>query len=442
MSDLQKVILPPLLVSIFVSSLLLFNYALAGGVTATTHYTPILISNDTGSDATNVVAPMLLYSQSLVDGNFMESDALNTEVHQGIGGTTDIPFMPASLEIVAKHAFNNAAANETTAAQNTTADDMTLPAANGEVYEFAFDHQARNLRLNIGTKAVATWTITWEYYNGTDYSALSNVTDGTTGLTLDGLRVVEWDIPSDWPRSTLHSLNGFWVRARVSAFTSLTTAPLGTQAHFETGRIWTYTSSVDEDEQLEYVFYTGGTDLRTSHYYFPGTAGITTPDSSTTEVGSSYGIALTGEFSIGVTGSTASATSVYAHKSEALKLFKPTTRNITYTVTATNGTATTLGITGAATSVGIQTIIVADNGTSTLLFLTGNGMNAQPSKTVIDNDSDWVFVDNGTAYYMDSIRVDQAIPSIFNLSNTASTFATGTLTNVEAYTSGLGLGNP
>ena len=81
MSDLQKVILPPLLVSIFVSSLLLFNYALAGGVTATTHYTPILISNDTGSDATNVVAPMLLYSQSLVDGNFMESDALNTEVH-------------------------------------------------------------------------------------------------------------------------------------------------------------------------------------------------------------------------------------------------------------------------------------------------------------------------------------------------------------------------
>lgn len=121
---------------------------------------------------------------------------------------------------------------ETTAANNSTAGDMTLtpatPAVN-DAYYFGGTKKFNQVILNVGTAGVGTWTITWEYYNGS-WTSLSGVTDGTNHFMSSGENEVNFTEPTDWVQTTVNSISAFWVRARVSAYTSITTQPLGTQS--------------------------------------------------------------------------------------------------------------------------------------------------------------------------------------------------------------------
>lgn len=83
------------------------------------------------------------------------------------------------------------------------------------------------------TAGVGTWTITWEYWNGSTWSAL-NPTDNTIGFTSGSGGIskdVYWNIPTDWTTTTVQSTVGYWVRARVSSFTSITTQPTADRGH-------------------------------------------------------------------------------------------------------------------------------------------------------------------------------------------------------------------
>lgn len=127
-----------------------------------------------------------------------------------------------------------ATTDETTEANNATANDMTLlpaaPAVN-DAYYFAAAGPFDKLTLNIGTPGVGTWTITWEYYNGSSWVALSGVTDDTSGFTAAaGNHDVTFTRPSDWGSLAVAGITGYWIRARVSNYTSITTQPLGTQS--------------------------------------------------------------------------------------------------------------------------------------------------------------------------------------------------------------------
>lgn len=123
-----------------------------------------------------------------------------------------------------------------TDANDAGANDMPLlPTADqevGDAYYFGFPIPITALRINIGTAGVGTYTITWEYSQGSDtWEALSNVTDDTSGFTVAGLGDVSWTIPPDWATDQVGSYAGkYWVRARRSAHTSQTTDPTGTQA--------------------------------------------------------------------------------------------------------------------------------------------------------------------------------------------------------------------
>ncbi|MCD6165360.1 right-handed parallel beta-helix repeat-containing protein, partial [bacterium] len=124
--------------------------------------------------------------------------------------------------------------DETTAANNTTTDDMTLLPASPAVddaYYFGWDYRSRKLTLNISTAGVGTWTITWEYWNGSSWTALSNVTDNTSGFTASSTNDVTYDLPSDWAKTTVNGVEKYFIRARVSDFTSITTQPKGAQAY-------------------------------------------------------------------------------------------------------------------------------------------------------------------------------------------------------------------
>ena len=123
--------------------------------------------------------------------------------------------------------------DETTAAQNATTNDMTLlPAvpAQNDAYYFGFDKLFDVMTLNIGTPGGGVWTITWEYWNGV-WTALSGVTDGTTGFTAaSGSHDVSFTRPGDWATTVVNAITKYWIRARVSAYTSITTQPKGTQS--------------------------------------------------------------------------------------------------------------------------------------------------------------------------------------------------------------------
>jgi len=126
--------------------------------------------------------------------------------------------------------------DETDEANDDTADDMTLlpatPAVN-DAYYFGFDNKEDYLLLDISTAGAGTWTLTWEYSNniGT-FSSLSGVSDATNGFTESGENKVTWNEPAGaaWQTKVVDGKDKYWVRARVSAYTSITTQPLGKQA--------------------------------------------------------------------------------------------------------------------------------------------------------------------------------------------------------------------
>jgi len=124
--------------------------------------------------------------------------------------------------------------DETTAANNATVNDMTLlPAtpAQNDAYAFGGAQTFDGLTIKIGTAGVGVWTITWEYYNGSAWAALAGVTDGTAGFTAAaGDHNVTFTRPADWATVALGGLTQYFIRGRVSAYTSIATQPKGTQA--------------------------------------------------------------------------------------------------------------------------------------------------------------------------------------------------------------------
>lgn len=124
--------------------------------------------------------------------------------------------------------------DETTEANEATIDDMTLlPAAPvvGDAYYFANDRVFNQFSLDVSTAGVGSWTITWEYWDGGAWEALANVTDDSSGFTGAGRLEISWEVSSDFAPTTVNGQGPFWfVRARLSAFVSLTTQPLGEQA--------------------------------------------------------------------------------------------------------------------------------------------------------------------------------------------------------------------
>ena len=309
-------------------------FILTGAAVAATgiNVIPALITNDTGAALTNTRLPFPLSSQSLVDGTWMSATGLNTDVQQS---GVSVPYMPWTRQTRMLGCFNNAAVNETTACNNATAGDMNLPATGSQVYEFAADNQFSHQWVNVSTAGAGVWTVTWEYYNGVSYVALAGVTDGTTHFRTSGLHRVSWTFPTAglWTSSALHGVTGYWVRARISAFTSQTVAPLGQQAYYETGRWWTFTSTMGATEQQRYdVHLDTGTVLQPYFSYFPHSDGITVTDAAGLEPGASTLILEVAGF----IDTTAGASRNIVFKQDAVELTVSSTGSGTLIVRITN----------------------------------------------------------------------------------------------------------
>jgi hypothetical protein len=170
---------------------------------------------------------------------------LNTQTGPGgaVGSSPslDIPSPEVSGKAAIGAPLNGAVAddgsiqtNETTQANNDTANDMTLlpttPAV-GDAYYFGKSSMWDWLEVRIGTAGIGTWDIEWEYWNGTGWASLPDVVDNTSGFRIAGTRLMSFTKPVDWaPASVGGVANLYWIRARVSAYTSIVTQPKGTRA--------------------------------------------------------------------------------------------------------------------------------------------------------------------------------------------------------------------
>ena len=119
--------------------------------------------------------------------------------------------------------------DETTPINESTGDDVeTLPATPAVDDAIYFGHataQFNSLSVNQTTQGAGTWTITWQYWNGTAWANLSP-TDGTAGFTAAaGWVDVTFTPPETWAQVPVDNVYGYWIRAYVSAYTSVSTAP-------------------------------------------------------------------------------------------------------------------------------------------------------------------------------------------------------------------------
>lgn len=75
---------------------------------------------------------------------------------------------------------------------------------------------AMDMSTNVNANAA---TLTAEYWNGSAWTALTNVTDGTAsgGATFGADGQITWTMPADWASSTINAIAAYWVRLSVSA---------------------------------------------------------------------------------------------------------------------------------------------------------------------------------------------------------------------------------
>ena len=290
----------------------------AADIAGTLYRTDLTVRN-TGVLAENTVVPFDLSSSSLINANFIEDDFLNAVVHEfGL----DVQFMPPSGILALEGAVADdgatfssgcaGCADLTVPVNDTSANDFSLLPADplvGDALYFVLHNPGRILSLNVGTagsRVTTNWTVAWEYFTASGYTAVTDLVDGTVGFTLAGTRKVTFAMPTDWIEDTVLGITGFTLRARVTdAGAGAVTQPLGTQAFYETGQLWVFLDSLDTDQQSQFELSLGGLDLLTFHHVLPGAAGIITPDDPSLEFGSSpWEIEIQGFLNTNVSGGT------------------------------------------------------------------------------------------------------------------------------------------
>jgi len=113
------------------------------------------------------------------------------------------------------------------------------PASNDALYlALGYPFMGCWIRLQTPGTDGGSLAVTWEYYNGSTWASLSNVTASVTNadkFLADGN--VYWDWPADWERTSVNGLGDYyWVRARLSGG-SFGTAPKLFEIYPDTDRV-------------------------------------------------------------------------------------------------------------------------------------------------------------------------------------------------------------
>lgn len=127
--------------------------------------------------------------------------------------------------------------DQTSAANSNTADDVYVMCTagqgtpqTGDCYYVGKTMPFKRVIWRVSTALVGTSTVSYEYWNGTAWTALSGVTDRTTNFTVAGVNRVEYTLPTDWVPCTINSQGPFYYVRAVWTIGSYTTRPLCARA--------------------------------------------------------------------------------------------------------------------------------------------------------------------------------------------------------------------
>ena len=125
--------------------------------------------------------------------------------------------------------------------------DNTPPASVDVPFPFAATNDAiyfgntlpfYGLVLSVGTAGVYDATFIWEYWNGSAWTTITlypYIGSSTTPWKTTGWKGYTFNAPSNWAAYDIAGspTSQYWLRARVSAFTSITTAPSFIQGWYQ-----------------------------------------------------------------------------------------------------------------------------------------------------------------------------------------------------------------
>lgn len=113
--------------------------------------------------------------------------------------------------------------DETTDAGDVGTDDVVLvpnPATANDALYVGFTFKFEEIVVNVST-AASDGTVTWQFWNGSAWTALSGVVDDTDAFQESGENSVSWTLPATWAKTTVNSQGPFYyVRALVATGTS------------------------------------------------------------------------------------------------------------------------------------------------------------------------------------------------------------------------------
>jgi hypothetical protein len=135
--------------------------------------------------------------------------------------------------------------DETAAINNATTNDIHPITENvSDAYYFGNTNMFSTIKLYLSTNGNWAGSYVYEYWNGTDWITTDNTTDDTTGFTAGvGFHDISFIPSENWQKTTVNGGNYYWVRFRVTAFTSLTTRAMCSQGWNDTATSPPYISS-------------------------------------------------------------------------------------------------------------------------------------------------------------------------------------------------------
>ena len=189
--------------------------------------------------------------QGLADSNGEFSFSLNFEGAFGAGLDVVVRCRNQGFPTagIAANTGGTVFVDETTANNSAVVDDITLmpssPSTN-DAYYWGHSQEFNQLKLEISQAASSLFCIlAWEYWNGSIWTALSNVTDGTSNFENSGVNFVSWDAPVGWAKSTENTSQGpyYYVRARNTQLPTAGTQPLGRKVKLDVTRYLPFTQN-------------------------------------------------------------------------------------------------------------------------------------------------------------------------------------------------------
>jgi hypothetical protein len=162
---------------------------------------------------------------------------INADADSVVGSTNEDAWYRSTLMKAQQYnATGTVYIDESTAAQDYNDGDMNFLNGSDETGDaYLFGHttaQFTALDVYIAVSGTGTRTVTWYYSTGAGtWSALSGVTDGTTGFTAtQGWKSVTFTAPgAGWVKATYNSIEAYWIKAEITSYTSTGTLGTGTQ---------------------------------------------------------------------------------------------------------------------------------------------------------------------------------------------------------------------